>query len=694
MAQLFSNNATSILQNAISSSDTSLTLSTGTGSLFPSIGGSDYFYLTLFSVVGSVEINHEIIKVTNKVSDVLTVVRGQEGTTARAWAASTKIELRITAGALDTIKTNITNLNSDKISLSLYVTDFTGATDQTSNFVAAEAAAYLAGKSLFHPGGIVKITKATVRVPLVGSQTNTFGTLSNTPKILCTATDGTYGLWFPLADGTLYMENINCISNTAQGTYQNLTGIKIGSYGSSPVTSYANRRGFVSNVKVKGFSTGYELQGWLNRYDNLWATYCSIGAKIEEAHGSSIDFIGEYNQKDIQCINSFGLLFPRLEMEGEAGTTASTFDGCLGLIINCIYAEQSARTIPWLIVGGTTLCQDFRILGGNFGSAAGTQFIKLDNVIGHTINCFFNGNYVATAGTSHNFIETTANTKGDLSNFPALSGAFPNSLLIDGNKNQCSNLFPNPNLQGQRFGVDDFLIAGGNRATVSLDTTNFRTGTNSLKITPITGLNQNSYVTFDFRNVDVVNSVKSKPLTLGVWLYVPNTTSMAEGTSGGRFPAIQLQTWLGGTKLDDVSTTAGRCRIGAWNFLYITIPSVNATLDRIYVNIAPVISSATAVGDEYVLVDSIYLSNEYHAVNMYEGRIINSPLNPVVMSAGKITLSAPQSYGGLGDNQQVWQVGDKFLYTDPAAAGFMGKICTTGGAGSSSVWKTFGAISA
>jgi hypothetical protein len=64
--------------------------------LFPAITGSNYFYATLVDAAN----NYEIVKVTARATDVLTVTRAQEGTAARAFAAASKLELRVTAAGL------------------------------------------------------------------------------------------------------------------------------------------------------------------------------------------------------------------------------------------------------------------------------------------------------------------------------------------------------------------------------------------------------------------------------------------------------------------------------------------------------------------------------------------------------------------------------------------------------------------
>jgi len=95
--QLFANNATGYLGASISSSATSITLQSGQGGLFPSPTGGDYFLITMFDGSSTIE----ICKCTARSTDTLTVVRGQEGTTASAFASGSLCELRATKGTFD-----------------------------------------------------------------------------------------------------------------------------------------------------------------------------------------------------------------------------------------------------------------------------------------------------------------------------------------------------------------------------------------------------------------------------------------------------------------------------------------------------------------------------------------------------------------------------------------------------------------
>lgn len=94
----FTNDARSTLASALSAIATALTVKTGEGDLFPSITGSQYFYATLQDTNG----NREIIKVTARTGDTFgTIARAQEGTTALAFAQGDKVELRLSAQALE-----------------------------------------------------------------------------------------------------------------------------------------------------------------------------------------------------------------------------------------------------------------------------------------------------------------------------------------------------------------------------------------------------------------------------------------------------------------------------------------------------------------------------------------------------------------------------------------------------------------
>jgi len=103
MAVLYSNNASSLLLASINNTDTTFSVSSGTGSLFPSTAGGGHYYLTFSDLNGNVE----IVLVTTKSSDTFTVTRAQDGTSARSWTLGDRIELRLCKAMLDDIKTDV-----------------------------------------------------------------------------------------------------------------------------------------------------------------------------------------------------------------------------------------------------------------------------------------------------------------------------------------------------------------------------------------------------------------------------------------------------------------------------------------------------------------------------------------------------------------------------------------------------------
>lgn len=96
MGVILKNNAVSTITTAISASDVGLAVAAGTGSLFPVLGSGDYFYATLVSTGGT----YEVIKVTARVNDTMTIVRAQEGTTAQSFASGSRLEARVTAASI------------------------------------------------------------------------------------------------------------------------------------------------------------------------------------------------------------------------------------------------------------------------------------------------------------------------------------------------------------------------------------------------------------------------------------------------------------------------------------------------------------------------------------------------------------------------------------------------------------------
>lgn len=93
---LFADNATSLLASGITNSQTTLTVTATQGALYPSPGAGQIFVGTIEDTGGNIE----VVWVTGRTGDVMTIVRAQEGTAPAAFASGSRFEIRCTAGML------------------------------------------------------------------------------------------------------------------------------------------------------------------------------------------------------------------------------------------------------------------------------------------------------------------------------------------------------------------------------------------------------------------------------------------------------------------------------------------------------------------------------------------------------------------------------------------------------------------
>lgn len=101
MTQLLKNNVSGVLSLSLSEVATSMTLIDA--SAFPAPVGSEFYLATLIGLnANAQESTWEIVRVTAKVSNTLTIERAQEGTAAQAWGNGTTVQMRITAGTMAT----------------------------------------------------------------------------------------------------------------------------------------------------------------------------------------------------------------------------------------------------------------------------------------------------------------------------------------------------------------------------------------------------------------------------------------------------------------------------------------------------------------------------------------------------------------------------------------------------------------
>ena len=99
---LWTNAASTTLATAISSVSTTISVASGAGALFPNPGSNQYFLATLSPATPGAQPS-EIVLVSARSSDAMTVTRAQEGTTAQAWGTGAIVQNLITAGTMNAL---------------------------------------------------------------------------------------------------------------------------------------------------------------------------------------------------------------------------------------------------------------------------------------------------------------------------------------------------------------------------------------------------------------------------------------------------------------------------------------------------------------------------------------------------------------------------------------------------------------
>lgn len=193
------NNAVSTLAADISDVATSITVASGEGAKFPS------------AYPFHISIDDEILSCTNRVVDVLTVVRAQQSTTGAIHSSGASVALNITAKSVSDLNTAVNSLESSSVSLPIDLT-----TDVTGDLPIAE-------------GGTGASTAANARTNLglgslatqssVNLATDVTGDLNNTIIGNSTAAAGTFTSVTIAEDGKIDF------SNTAPGTSGDATGV-------------------------------------------------------------------------------------------------------------------------------------------------------------------------------------------------------------------------------------------------------------------------------------------------------------------------------------------------------------------------------------------------------------------------------------------------------------------------------------
>lgn len=289
---LAANNAQTVLSAGISSSATTLTVNTGTGALFPApVSGTSFYKLTLVdAATGQLT---EIMHVTARTGDVMTVLRAQEGTTARAWSANDIAANMLTSGSLSFFAQNESPT-------------FTGAPlaptpSQADNSTKIATTAFVAGAITANPGRLINVRTFTAS----GTYTPTSGTKKIRVRIV-----GGGG-----AGG-------GAAASTSSGTLAAGHGGSAGTYGETGLIDVSSLSSVAVTVGSAGASSagGNGTSGGASSFGSFISAPGGDGGKYGASGTATFSLVPDLNQTG-DCTGSSVLL----NVPGEGGWGQMSF---------------------------------------------------------------------------------------------------------------------------------------------------------------------------------------------------------------------------------------------------------------------------------------------------------------------------------------------------------------------------------
>ena len=359
MTVLLKNNVASTITTTITASDVGIAVASGTGALFPTLTTGDYFYATLISTGGT----QEVVRVSARVGDTMTIARGQDGTTAQSFASGSRIEMRVNVAAIE-------------------------------DYVSTAAGAVFPDSFSWYS---VKDFGAT------GDGTTDDSTAINSGLDYVKANGGT--LWFP--DGTYRCKNIRLDGNTK---YYSMIG------GGKERVTFKHLDGAGTMFNDAGPSLiGYNIQGFTANLQH------SVYAHPDANHGFAIKQRSNVTIRDVHVTDfaASAILVYDPDMTGLYGKNSITDCSCDGLNVGtngflfsnmdyCSYLRVYAKGVldpgglddgPGMAVQFKNNCRwgsatdvigenstsGFALAGDNAGLLPGPSFITATNI--RTINC-------------------------------------------------------------------------------------------------------------------------------------------------------------------------------------------------------------------------------------------------------------------------------------------------------------------
>lgn len=250
---VWTNNASSLLASGITAGSTTVTVTAGQGALFPAISSGQYSVGTLEDTSGNIE----VVFITGRTTDTMTITRAQENTTALSFASGSRFELRVTAGVLATLlqktgadtltgTTNLAGILALGSGGSIQGGEFTGALRGAPGVTGNQITVPANGTSPATMGGSTLLTTSN----LVGSLPSGVGVVLTGMVLFWTGASNAIPTGYVLCDGS-------------NGTPNLRDQFIVGGGGSLPTTGGAN------NATTGTSTTGITMAGTAITIDQI-----------------------------------------------------------------------------------------------------------------------------------------------------------------------------------------------------------------------------------------------------------------------------------------------------------------------------------------------------------------------------------------------------------------------------------------
>lgn len=161
--QLWINNWAATLLQALPAASTTASVEPNAAARLTGLGDADYYAATLVGYDDrGLEVAWEIVRITGAAGGQISIERAREGTSAAAWPAGTRIEARLTAGALAALSARLAAVDQALAASAAQIADLQSRVEALeSSADPADALTDSAGELLTDSAGNILTTGAT-----------------------------------------------------------------------------------------------------------------------------------------------------------------------------------------------------------------------------------------------------------------------------------------------------------------------------------------------------------------------------------------------------------------------------------------------------------------------------------------------------------------------------------------------------